>query len=103
MRFEPEQIALKKFVVRWRGYDTQEVEAFLRAVAEDFRRVLDQAAEGDGARSAPAGDELADVRDELKTLLARVDVAIDRLEGTGQPDPAEQAELRLVRGEAVGG
>ena len=39
--FDPEEIALKKFVIRWRGYDTREVETFLRAVAVDFRRLID--------------------------------------------------------------
>ena len=42
--FDPEEIALKKFVIRWRGYDTREVETFLRAVAVDFRRLIDRVA-----------------------------------------------------------
>ena len=42
--FDPEEIALKRFVIRWRGYDTREVETFLRAVAVDFRRLIDRTA-----------------------------------------------------------
>lgn len=38
----PTNIANKRFLVRWRGYDTAEVEAFLRAVADDQQRLLQQ-------------------------------------------------------------
>ena len=65
--FDPEEIALKKFVIRWRGYDTREVEAFLRAVAVDFRRLIGRVAEADVTEADQAdadpsdatGDELA--------------------------------------------
>jgi DivIVA domain-containing protein len=36
----PNIIASKRFLVRWRGYDPQEVEAFLRAVADDQQRLI---------------------------------------------------------------
>ena len=36
----PTTIANKRFLVRWRGYDTAEVEAFLRAVADDQQRLI---------------------------------------------------------------
>jgi DivIVA domain-containing protein len=36
----PNIIASKRFLMRWRGYDTQEVEAFLRAVADDQQRLI---------------------------------------------------------------
>src|SRR3954447_11061141 len=37
MPFAPHEIEQKKFVVALRGYQTDEVEAFLRAVAADYR------------------------------------------------------------------
>ena len=52
--FDPEEIALKKFVIRWRGYDTREVEAFLRAVAVDFRQLVDRVADADVTEAEPA-------------------------------------------------
>jgi DivIVA domain-containing protein len=36
----PTNIANKRFLVRWRGYDAAEVEAFLRAVADDQQRLI---------------------------------------------------------------
>jgi len=39
----PEQISLRRFTVRTRGYDTKEVDAFLRAVAAEYGQRLDEA------------------------------------------------------------
>ncbi|MCA1839659.1 MAG: DivIVA domain-containing protein [Actinobacteria bacterium] len=39
MPFTPEEIENKEFLITLRGYDKDEVQAFLRAVAEDFRGV----------------------------------------------------------------
>jgi DivIVA domain-containing protein len=44
MPFTPEDIAVKQFLVRARGYDRDEVAAFLRAVAADYRQALDERA-----------------------------------------------------------
>jgi DivIVA domain-containing protein len=72
--FEPEEIALKKFVIRWRGYDTREVETFLRAVAVDFRRLVDHL----GAADQPdaTGPEISGLRDELNRLSSQLDRAL---------------------------
>jgi DivIVA domain-containing protein len=40
MPFAPHEIENKKFVVALRGYQTDEVDAFLRAVATDYRALL---------------------------------------------------------------
>jgi DivIVA domain-containing protein len=88
--FDPEEIALKKFVVRWRGYDTREVETFLRAIAVDFRRLIDGAAAAD--QPATTGDDLAEVRDELSRLSSRLDRALAGLEAAGSTEPAGQGE-----------
>ena len=82
--FDPEEIALKKFVIRWRGYDTREVEAFLRAVAVDFRRLIGRVAEADVTEADQAdadpsdatGDGLARVRAELNQLSSQLDRAL---------------------------
>ncbi len=37
MRFTPEEIEVKEFVTRFRGYDREEVHAFLRLLADDVR------------------------------------------------------------------
>ena len=40
MPFQPDDIAVKQFLVRARGYDREEVAAFLRAVAADYGQAL---------------------------------------------------------------
>ena len=44
MPFTPEEIDSKEFLITLRGYDKDEVKAFLKAVAADFRAALDSAA-----------------------------------------------------------
>ena len=51
MPFAPHEIETKRFVVALRGYQTDEVEGFLRAVAADYRALL-EAASGDTEKSA---------------------------------------------------
>ena len=92
--FDPEEIALKKFVIRFRGYDTREVETFLRAVAVDFRRLIKYAAAVD--QPDAAGPELSQVRDELNRLSSQLDRALADLDTVG----STESELRLVAGGA---
>src|SRR5438874_346715 len=58
MPFQPEEIACKQFLVRARGYDREEVGAFLRAVAADHEEALRALADAASAepQPAPAGD-----------------------------------------------
>ncbi|TMK89116.1 MAG: DivIVA domain-containing protein, partial [Actinobacteria bacterium] len=58
MPFQPEDIAVKQFLVRARGYDRDEVGAFLRAVAADYRQALDalETATDDVTETVPAVD-----------------------------------------------
>lgn len=44
MPFTPEEIDSKEFLITLRGYDKDEVKAFLKAVAADFRAAIDSAA-----------------------------------------------------------
>jgi DivIVA domain-containing protein len=46
MPFAPHEIENKRFVIALRGYQTDEVEAFLRAVAADYRAALEEAGVG---------------------------------------------------------
>ena len=43
MPFSPEEIESKEFLITLRGYDKDEVQAFLRAVAADYRGVVENA------------------------------------------------------------
>lgn len=44
MPFPPEEIETKRFVPAFRGYDRDEVDAFLRSVAADYRKLLQRRA-----------------------------------------------------------
>jgi DivIVA domain-containing protein len=105
--FDSDEIALKKFVIRWRGYDTREVEAFLQAVAVDFRRLIDRLADADVMKadladaglaeadpSDATGDELARARAELIQLSSQLDRALaylEDLESMESADPSRSA------------
>lgn len=62
MPFAPHEIENKRFVVALRGYQTEEVDAFLRAVAADYRDALERAnSDADEIRRA-AEDDAAAIR-----------------------------------------
>jgi DivIVA domain-containing protein len=91
--FDPEEIALKKFVIRWRGYDTREVEAFLRAVAVDFRRLIDRVADADVAEADVMKADLAEA-DLAEAELAEAELAeADPSDATGDELARARAEL----------
>jgi len=78
----PTNIANKRFLVRWRGYDTAEVEAFLRAVADDQQRLiqhLSRALSGTSAQedemlgAALRGTHESDPLLELNRIAAELD------------------------------
>ena len=84
MPFAPHEIENKRFVVALRGYQTDEVEAFLRAVAADYRAVL-------GAAGEPA-ESLVEIRLETERMLQFAREAED----TRQKAEQEAAELRRL-------
>jgi DivIVA domain-containing protein len=51
MPFAPHEIENKRFVVALRGYSTDEVDAFLRAVAADYRAALEKEPPQNGHQS----------------------------------------------------
>lgn len=57
MPFAPHEIENKRFVVALRGYQTDEVDAFLRAVAADYRAVLETGA-GEGVKAEAIAAEV---------------------------------------------
>ena len=69
MMMNPADVAHKRFVVRWRGYDPTEVEAFLRAVADQQQRLIERLSAA--TVSAPSA--------ELAALLDRLDRTVREL------------------------
>src|SRR5437588_11520899 len=83
MPFQPEDIACKQFLVRARGYDRDEVAAFLRAVAADYGAVLqafEQAAASPPEAVAPTNDGDTERRaaDLLDTAARRLEEVAER-------------------------
>ncbi|MDQ3878122.1 MAG: DivIVA domain-containing protein [Actinomycetota bacterium] len=66
MPFTPEEIENKEFLITLRGYDKDEVQAFLRAVAEDFRGLSST------VREAPAGGNAFEALGEEVSSVLRV-------------------------------
>ena len=66
MPFSPEEIENKEFLITLRGYDKDEVQAFLRAVAADYRSLAD-------ASRAPAAvtssNPFESLGEEVETVL----------------------------------
>jgi DivIVA domain-containing protein len=89
MTFAPDDIEIKEFVPTLRGYDRTEVRAFLRAVAEDVRRLEDRLAERVQTGAAPAAAQPAfdtatstNLEDAIRSLTA----AVQSLGRTGAGD-----------------
>jgi DivIVA domain-containing protein len=78
MPFASHEIENKKFVVALRGYATNEVDAFLRAVAADYKSLLD------GAHEPIA---LAELETVMRAALEEADAITSRAE-------EEAAEVR---------
>jgi DivIVA domain-containing protein len=80
MPFAPHEIENKRFVVALRGYQTDEVDAFLRAVAADYRAALEESQ--DGNRQAASNEIVA---------------GIERVLGSGrEASEQEAAEIRAA-------
>jgi DivIVA domain-containing protein len=89
MPFAPHEIENKRFVVALRGYQTDEVDAFLRAVAADYRAALE------------AGADDAELREKIERLEQAVIASRDQ----GEREAAElreatMAELQAERAKA---
>ena len=80
MTFTPDEIETKSFIVTFRGYDRAEVQAFLAALADDYRTRADQqtgpkpiagsAAAGEAAlEAAAAAEAMAGVRRRANAVV----------------------------------
>ena len=91
MPFQPEDIARKQFLVRARGYDRDEVAAFLRAVAVDYDQALEDRAPTDATAERETARLLADVSRRLEAVAKREHAVAER-EGA-----VAEAELHIAR------
>jgi DivIVA domain-containing protein len=82
MPFAPHEIENKKFVVGLRGYATHEVDAFLRAVAADFRALLGAAENASPERLMP----------EIELIMSSAREEAERLRTTSAAEAAAVRE-----------
>jgi cell division initiation protein len=94
MRMTPLDVQSHKFAHRLRGYDPEEVEAFLRIVSEDYEGlVLETASQADRIRRLEARlEQLAAQEDLLKETLVSAQAMTEELRRTAE----REAELRLA-------
>lgn len=85
MPFAPHEIENKRFVVALRGYQTDEVDAFLRAVAADYRAALEKT-ENDGLK---AGAIAAEVDRLMQTPREQAEREAAELRARAQEQVAE--------------
>jgi DivIVA domain-containing protein len=85
MTFAPDDIEIKEFVPTMRGYDRNEVRAFLRAVAEDVRRLEDRLTERammamqSEVATAPIATAEASTSSRLEDAIRDLTVAVQSL------------------------
>jgi DivIVA domain-containing protein len=87
MPFAPHEIENKRFVVALRGYQTDEVDAFLRAVAADYRAAL-EAGQND-PQAASGADFAADFERVLGSTREAADEEAARIRAAAERDAAE--------------
>jgi DivIVA domain-containing protein len=92
MPFAPHEIEQKKFVVALRGYQTDEVEAFLRAVAADYRAAVE--AVQDLPEPADAA-VLRDAREQAERIVEAAQADARQIRATAHVQ-ANVAELRVA-------
>ncbi|GAC1610356.1 MAG: hypothetical protein NVS3B26_16670 [Mycobacteriales bacterium] len=104
MTYRPEEIARKIFVTTLRGYDRIEVQAYLRAVAEDYAEALDAlagAGVSPGSQAPPRPLRRAFLPGSLDvSLVLRPDTGITftvRSTPAASTDGGEIAALRAER------
>src|SRR5436853_1174566 len=90
MPFQPEDIARKQFLVRARGYDRDEVAAFLRAVAADYEQALE-------ARAELETDAERRAVDLLEAASLRLEELAERERAVAEAEQRIAAQLRGIR------
>ena len=94
MRMTPLDVQSHQFARRMRGYDPDEVDAFLRIVSEDYESLVHEtASQNDRIRRLEARlEELSAQESLLKETLVSAQAMVEQLRSTAERD----AELRLA-------
>ncbi len=101
MPLSPEEIEARRFLVALRGYDKDQVDAFLRDIAADYRDVLNKVETAQPGQSGPdpfeaLGEEVASV---VRAAAERV-TELERLAAQEAAEAREQASHELAAAES---
>ena len=94
MPISPEEVENKQFLMSMRGYDKDEVHAFLSQVAQDYRTVLESKGGNGAVATAPApaavsGDPFAALGEEVGSVLAAAKASADTLRKNAEDEAAD--------------
>ncbi len=106
MPFSPEDIERKHFLPALRGYDREQVDAFLRAVADEYRTVLRELelAREDGTRARSTDDELGLVGEHVERILRVAAQSAQEIRAASEEEAATlraEAQRQLEAGRQV--
>lgn len=94
----PEEIERQVFLVSLRGYDKDEVHAFLNQVASDYRQALQRSEAGEQDPYGRLGDEVAEM---LRTTVEQTRQLRERVEReVAESRQRAEAEIATLRAEA---
>lgn len=89
---EPEEIESKEFLVSLRGYDREEVDAYLRELADEIRRLSTNIGTAAAPSAAPAGDPATfykQIGDETSKILLAAEEAGREINTRARAEAAE--------------
>jgi len=93
MPFAPHEIENKRFVTALRGYSTEEVDAFLRAVAADYQAALDAVQPVESEETLRAAErEAARI---VEAARAEAEATLEEIDRRAAQLVAVEADLRL--------
>ena len=100
--FTPEEIEARAFVMVRRGYDPDEVGAFLRAVGEDMRRLQDELAAA-GRKADPLDSAMTDavaIVQSARESAARIETQAEQRAAERLRDLEDEVARRMERARA---
>lgn len=101
MPFAPHEIEHKKFVVALRGYQTDEVDAFLRAVAADYRAALEAAAAAPAGEASDSAHLIAEIERVMTTARSQAEEEAAQIRRAAELEAAEIRAAANAEAEAV--
>ena len=101
MPFSPEEIETRRFLVALRGYDKDQVDAFLRELAADYREVLTRAQVSEKIPASSALDPFQVLGEEVASVVRAAAERVNELAERAQREAGEAREAARQELEAA--